>query len=155
MGQLSLRSPLLREVTLIAVTGRSGKTTTTNLVDTILAPIGRYHTVGDQIIGSDKAREALLKIPTSARCCTFEVSGHRPGAVAESADILRPQIGIGLNVGGDHYNSFRGLEATAIEKGRLVESLPQSGTATLNIDDPHVRAMASRTAARPRRLTFE
>ena len=67
--------------------------------------------------------------------------------LAESCAILRPDIGVVINVASDHYTEFRSLEATAREKGTLVEKLPKSGTAILNADDPHVRPMAQRTRA--------
>jgi UDP-N-acetylmuramoyl-tripeptide--D-alanyl-D-alanine ligase len=51
-------------------------------------------------------------------------------------------------IGTDHYQQFRGLEATAREKAALVAALPESGTAILNADDPHVLAMAPQTRAR-------
>ena len=55
-------------------------------------------------------------------------------------------------IGSDHYVKFRSLEATAQEKGILVERLPEWGTAILNADDPNVIGMARRTRARV--LTF-
>jgi UDP-N-acetylmuramoyl-tripeptide--D-alanyl-D-alanine ligase len=74
------------------------------------------------------------------------------GHIKKHTQILRPYIAIVTVVGSDHYKAFRSLEATAQEKGRLVESLPKRGVAVLNADDPHVRAMAARTRARV--LTF-
>jgi UDP-N-acetylmuramoyl-tripeptide--D-alanyl-D-alanine ligase len=96
--------------------------------------------------------QTLSAVAFSSSYCVQEVSGHRPGAIAEHVRILRPHIAIVTTIGGDHYKSFRSLEATAREKGQLVESLPRRGTAILNADDPHVRAMAARTRARV--LTF-
>jgi UDP-N-acetylmuramoyl-tripeptide--D-alanyl-D-alanine ligase len=51
-------------------------------------------------------------------------------------------------IGQDHYRQFRSLEATAREKGSLVERLPTSGVAILNADDPHVLGLRCRTRAR-------
>jgi UDP-N-acetylmuramoyl-tripeptide--D-alanyl-D-alanine ligase len=61
--------------------------------------------------------------------------------------MFRPHIGVVTNVGHDHHSSFRTLEATAKEKGVLVEALPANGTAVLNADDPWVLAMRERTKA--------
>jgi UDP-N-acetylmuramoyl-tripeptide--D-alanyl-D-alanine ligase len=94
--------------------------------------------------------EALYS--TSGRCrhqiLRTGVSGSSPGRIKPQARLLRPQIGVVTTVGSDHYKTFRSLEATAKEKGRLAESLPCNGVAILNADDPHVLAMATRTRAR-------
>ena len=49
--------------------------------------------------------------------------------MSEPLRLLNPQIGIVTTIGGDHYTAFRTLEATALEKGKLVEGLPPEGTA--------------------------
>ena len=71
-----------------------------------------------------------------------------PSKIKEHARILRPRIGVVTNVGQDHYKNYRTLEATALEKGRLIEWLPREGVSILNADDPRLLAMACRTAAR-------
>ena len=68
--------------------------------------------------------------------------------MAISSRILKPSIAIVTTIGSDHYVKFRTLEATAEEKGILVERLPRWGTAILNADDPNVIGMARRTRAR-------
>jgi UDP-N-acetylmuramoyl-tripeptide--D-alanyl-D-alanine ligase len=72
--------------------------------------------------------------------------GH--GHIASLARLARPEIGVVLNVGTAHLGMFGSQAAIAQAKGELVESLPASGTAVLNADDPLVWAMAERTAAR-------
>ena len=51
------------------------------------------------------------------------------------------------HIGQDHYSSYRNLESTAAEKGKLVEALPVNGAAVLNADDPYVYEMRKRTRA--------
>jgi UDP-N-acetylmuramyl pentapeptide synthase len=60
---------------------------------------------------------------------------------------LKPQIGVVTHIGQDHYSSYRNLESTAAEKGKLVEALPVNGAAVLNADDPYVYEMRKRTRA--------
>jgi len=68
--------------------------------------------------------------------------------VAWLSRIARPRIGVVLNVGSAHLGEFGSRENIALAKGELVEALPADGLAVLNADDPLVRAMADRTAAR-------
>jgi UDP-N-acetylmuramoyl-tripeptide--D-alanyl-D-alanine ligase len=57
-----------------------------------------------------------------------------------------------LNVGPTHLERLGSMEAIAAAKAEAVESLPSDGNAILNVDDPYVAAMASKTRARA--LTF-
>jgi UDP-N-acetylmuramoyl-tripeptide--D-alanyl-D-alanine ligase len=146
-----LRRVLLTKITFIAVTGSCGKSVTTLLSTTILATDGRCYRgpFGNVVRASART---ILALPSSSRYCIQEVSADPPGSIPIHVRMLRPHVAIVTTIGGDHYKSFRSLEATAKEKGTLVEALPRNGTAILNADDPHVRAMASRTRAKV--LTF-
>jgi len=146
----ALRRLTLRHVTFIAVTGSCGKTTAIALADAVLSSAGKCWTG----VGSSRwlVAETLLSVPASTRFCLQELHASLPGLIGESLSFLQPKIGVVTTVGGDHYKSYRSLEATAREKGQLVESLPRSGIAILNADDSHVLSMAER--ARGRVMTF-
>jgi len=62
--------------------------------------------------------------------------------------ILRPDIGIVTVVGDDHGSNYGSRDGIAAEIGKLVRSLPATGTAVLNADDEHVLAMAANCAAK-------
>ncbi len=94
------------------------------------------------------AAETILGAVAATKFCLVELHASWPGLIGESLSFLRPQIGIVTTVGGDHYKSYRSPEATAREKGQLVERLPQNGIAILNADDPYVLDMGRRTRAR-------
>ena len=135
------------QVTYVGVTGSCGKTTTTELIGAVLSSAGECRT-GTGRNGLGGVVLNVLSVGAATKFCAQEVSGSSPGRIKPQARLLRPQIGVVTTVGSDHYKTFRSLEATAIEKGRLAESLPEDGVAILNADDPHVLAMATRTRAR-------
>ncbi len=140
------RRAALGHVTFIGVTGSCGKTTTVALSAAILSAVGP----SQRGKGSDpgKVAKALKVVNRSTRFFVQELQADEPGKIAGGLRLIKPQIGIVTTIGGDHYKHYRRLEATALEKGQLVESLPQGGIAILNADDPHVRAMTSRARAR-------
>ncbi len=137
----------------IAVTGSCGKTTTTLLIEHLLAATGatleggRNHNTGRYLMKT----MACLRRPVDF--VVQEVSGHRPGAVAQVTDHLRIDIAVVTVIGYDHNSAFNlsysdAPQAIAAEKGRLVEALQPEGIACLNADDPLVAAMAALTTAR-------
>jgi UDP-N-acetylmuramoyl-tripeptide--D-alanyl-D-alanine ligase len=142
-----LRRLWLFKTTFIAVTGSCGKTTATKLAAAILATEGPCYRRGPGNIFQSSLK-ALLSVPALSKYCIQEVSAFPLGAITRHSRLLRPHIAIVTTIGSDHYKAFRGLEATAVEKGQLVENLPRHGIAILNADDPFVRAMANRTRAK-------
>lgn len=131
----------------IGITGSCGKTTTTELVSSILALEGSVHTC-IHVNTSLYIARSMLSLSRRHRFCVSEVSADTVGQIARTVRLLKPHIGVVTRIGQDHYSQYRTLEATADEKGKLVESLSANGTAVLNADDPHVLAMRSRTTAR-------
>lgn len=137
----------------IAVTGSCGKTTTTLLIERLLA-------AGDSsVAGGRNENHGRYLMKTMARLrrpvdyVVQEVSGHRPGAIADVTGPLRVDVAVVTVVGYDHNAAFgvsytAAPQAIAAEKGKLVEALRPDGIACLNADDPLVAAMASRTTAR-------
>jgi len=137
----------LGETTVLAVTGSCGKTTTTAFLGKVLSD--HYNGfVGVRDNDENSIMRNLKKLKRSDRFFLQEVSGDAPGVMTRNVKVLRPDIGIVTTIGQDHYRNFRTLEATAREKGVLIESLPAHGFAVLNADDPHVAAMANRAKAK-------
>jgi len=137
---------VLGKVCFIGVTGSCGKTTTTELIAAILAKEGQVQK-GSKANTTDCVAKTILTVSPWHRFCVNEVSAHLAGVMEKSAKLLQPQIGVVTHIGQDHYSSYRNLELTAAEKGKLVEGLPVGGVAVLNADDPYVYAMRERTRA--------
>ncbi|MDO9195025.1 aminoacyl-tRNA hydrolase, partial [Rhodoferax sp.] len=77
-----------------------------------------------------------------------ELSEDQPGAMQEILDLVQPSIGIVTVVQDDHLSAFASRDHLAAEMGQLIASLPATGTAVLNADDPSVLAMSNDCAAR-------
>ena len=144
-----------RGLTIVGITGSAGKTSTKDLVATVLraaapddtgvvAPPGSFNNE----IGHPYT---ALRCGESTRYLVAEMSARGIGHIAHLADIAAPSIGVVLNVGSAHLGEFGSRENIAVAKGELVEALPpadEGGVAILNADDDLVAAMAARTAAR-------
>ncbi len=139
---------LLFRTTFIAITGSSGKTTAKECLYAILA--ARYPTTKTR--GSRRARyelpRTILRTRPWHRFCVAEIGIIEPGIMWRSALLFRPNMAVILNVNSNHIESFRDLDTTAREKGKLVEGLTRRGIAILNGDDPRVSGMARQAPGR-------
>ncbi len=132
----------------VGITGSSGKTSTKDLLGSVLAtagptvaPVGSYNSeVGVPL--------TVCRVTSDTRYLVVEMGARGIGHVAYLARMAPPRVGMVLNVGTAHVGEFGSREAIATAKSELVAALPPEGLAVLNADDPAVRAMASVTAAR-------
>ncbi len=136
------------DLTVIGITGSSGKTSTKDLLGSVLAtagdtvaPVGSYNSeVGVPL--------TVTRITPDTRFLVVEMGARGAGHIRYLTTMAPPRIGVVLNVGTAHIGEFGSKEAIAVAKSELVEALPADGVAVLNADDPNVRAMARRTSAR-------
>ena len=135
-------------LTVIGVTGSSGKTSTKDLLGQVLAiagptiaPEGSYNSeVGVPL--------TVCRVRPETQFLVVEMGARGIGHIAYLAAMAPPRIGVVLNVGTAHVGEFGGREAIATAKSELPQSLPSDGVAVLNADDPAVAAMATVTRAR-------
>jgi UDP-N-acetylmuramoyl-tripeptide--D-alanyl-D-alanine ligase len=136
--------PLFLRTEFIGITGSHGKTTASLLLADMLRTVASTACSAGNNQPTEVLRNVMKGRPWRHRYLVQELSGHYPGAIADSVATLRPRIGIVTGVGGDHRKQFGGsLDAIAAEKGSLVHLLPPDGLAVLNADDSRVGAMAA------------
>ncbi|GAA3568371.1 UDP-N-acetylmuramoyl-tripeptide--D-alanyl-D-alanine ligase [Amycolatopsis ultiminotia] len=135
-------------LTVVGVTGSSGKTSTKDVIAQLLEPMGPTVAPPGSFNSELGHPWTALRAGRDTKYLVLELSARGPGHIAELAAIAPPRIGAVLNVGSAHVGEFGSREGIAKTKGELVEALPPDGLAVLNLDDPLVAAMASRTRAR-------
>ena len=140
----------LSGLTVVGVTGSSGKTSTKDLLAAVLTPLGPTVAPPESFNNELGLPWTALRADADTRHLVLEFSARGTGHIAALAAAVPPRIGVVLNVGSAHLGEFGSVDAIARAKGELVEALPSNGVAVLNADDPRVAAMASRTTARVR-----
>lgn len=135
-------------LTVIGLTGSSGKTTTKDMVAQLAAAIGPTVAPPGSFNNELGHPYTALQADADTRFLVLEKGARGPGHIRYLCRIAPPRIAVVVNVGVAHIGEFGSVEAIAQAKGELVEALPADGVAVLNADDPRVRAMAARTAAR-------
>ncbi|MBU2552183.1 MAG: UDP-N-acetylmuramoyl-L-alanine--D-glutamate ligase [Proteobacteria bacterium] len=132
-GEMELASRYLT-IPMIAVTGTNGKTTTTSLIGDILRASGRRvfvgGNIGNPLIGVLDGRETPDAV-------VVEVSSFQ----LDTAETLRPDVGVILNVTPDHLDRYPDFEAYVASKLRLLARQGPRDKAVFNVDDPVLEAV--------------
>lgn len=139
------RAPKLR---VVAITGSSGKTSTKDLLASVLAAHGETVAPRNSLNGEIGVPLTVCRVTPATQFLVAEMGARGVGHIAYLTTIAPPDIAIVLNVGTAHVGEFGSRENIAVAKGELPESLSPDGLAILNADDPLVVAMRSRTTAR-------
>src|SRR5580693_7408819 len=140
-------------LTIIGITGSSGKTSTKDLVAAVLEPLGEVVAPPGSFNNELGHPWTVLRATRRTDYLVVEMSARHPGNIAALAEIAPPGIGVVLNVGTAHLGEFGSREAIAQTKAELPQAVPPSGVVILNVDDPVVAAMAHVTAARVVRVS--
>jgi UDP-N-acetylmuramoyl-tripeptide--D-alanyl-D-alanine ligase len=135
-------------LTIVGITGSSGKTSTKDLIAAVLAPLGEVIAPPGSFNNELGHPWTVLRATPDTDFLVLEMSARHPGNIAALARIAPPSIAVVLNVGTAHLGEFGSREAIAATKSELPQAVPASGVVILNADDAVVAAMADVTAAR-------
>jgi len=138
----------LPDLTVVGLTGSSGKTTTKDYIGQMLSRLGPTIAPPGSLNNELGFPYTVLKATEDTRFLVLEMGARGIGHIRYLTQVAPPRIGLVINVGVAHVGEFGSVEQIAVAKGELVEALPADGVAVLNADDPLVAAMAARTSAR-------
>ncbi|MCS7285996.1 MAG: UDP-N-acetylmuramoyl-tripeptide--D-alanyl-D-alanine ligase [Anaerolineae bacterium] len=135
-------------IRVVGVTGSIGKTTTKELIASVLSrrfrTLKSYGNYNNEI----GLPLTLLHLGPEHERAVLEMGMHALGDIALLADIALPAVGVVTCVEPVHLERLGTIERIAQAKAELVEALPPDGVAVLNYDDERVRAMKDKTKAR-------
>ena len=138
---------------IIGVTGTNGKTTTKELLATVLSTkYNIYYTQGN-LNNQIGVPLTLLSLTTAHELAIVEMGASHPGDIKELVDIAEPNYGLITNVGRAHLEGFGGFEGVQRTKQELYDYLvAHQGTIFRNTDNPFLAAMHSNAAREFRSL---
>ncbi|MGL4667861.1 MAG: UDP-N-acetylmuramoyl-L-alanyl-D-glutamate--2,6-diaminopimelate ligase, partial [Saezia sp.] len=124
----------------IAVTGSNGKTTTTQMIASILEAW-----LGDAALATRGNLNNNIGVPLSVlrlradhQAAVFELGMNHPGEIKGLAHIVKPTVALVNNAQREHLEFMATVEAVAKENGQVIEALPLEGVAVLPAEDQFV-----------------
>ena len=130
---------------IIGVTGTNGKTTTKELISTVLAEkFNVLYTQGNfnNHIGVPKT---LLRLTKEHEIAVIEMGANHPGEIKTLVNIVEPDYGIITNVGKAHILGFGSFEGVIKTKGELYDFLREKANTKvfINNDNPHLKGISA------------
>lgn len=128
----------------IGITGTNGKTTTKELISTVLSrKFNTLYTEGNfnNHIGVPLT---LLRLTKEHEIAVVEMGANHPGEIKTLVHIAEPDYGIITNVGKAHLQGFGSFEGVIRTKGELYDFLRAKGGATIFIqnENPYLNGIA-------------
>ena len=127
---------------IIGITGTNGKTTTKELLATVLSTKYHLHYTQGNLNNQIGVPLTLLQITRAHEMAIVEMGASHPGDIKELVDIAEPNYGLITNVGRAHLEGFGSFEGVQRTKQELYDYLvAHNGTIFRNTDNPYLAAM--------------
>lgn len=119
---------------IIAVTGSVGKTTTKEMLRTVLSPSGSVHASVASFNNHWGVPVTLARMPRDADFGIFEIGMNHPGEIRPLTRMVQPHVAIVTTIAGAHLGNFESLDEIAAAKAEIFEGVAPGGHAILNRD---------------------
>ena len=133
------------EIPVIGLTGTNGKTTTKELIRTVLSSAYRVAATQGNLNNDIGVPLTVLSIGPDAEIAVVEMGASHPDDISALTWVSQPDYGLITNVGRAHLLGFGSFEGVKAAKGELYKWLGshRGSVIFLNEDDPDLRAMAA------------
>ena len=132
------------DIPVISITGSVGKTTTKELIATVLATQGKVLKTEANYNNEIGVPKTLLQLSADDNYAVVEMAMRGPGEIAELTHIANPTIGLITNVGTAHIGRLGSVEAIAEAKCELLREMSNNSIAILNYDDKRLIETAAK-----------
>ncbi len=138
---------------LAAITGSVGKTTTKEMLRTILALEAPTHAAVASYNNHWGVPLTLARLLPDAAFCVAEIGMNHRGEIAPLARLARPHVTVITSIERAHVGYLGSIEAIAEEKAAIMQGLQPGGVAVLPADSPYLPLLRA-SAGGGRIVTF-
>ncbi len=119
----------------IALTGSNGKTTTKEMIVSILRACKNVHATRGNLNNHIGVPLSLLGLRHEHEVAVIELGANHSGEIRRLAQLVQADIGLITNAAVAHLEGFGSVEGVARAKGELFEELATAAIAVMNADD--------------------
>lgn len=138
----------LCRLTVIGITGSCGKTTTKEMLASILSRKGKTMATFANIDPVYNIPTTILRCSPLTKYLILEMGVEYPGEMDFYLWLVKPKIGIITNIYPTHTQFFKDVEGVAREKGKLTFSLAENSFVILNKDNDYCRKIGKLARAK-------
>ena len=132
----------LKNLSVVGITGSQGKTTTKELLASVLSQVAETVAPSGNYNNDLGAPISLLRCTEKTKFCIVEMGARHLGDIAKLVAIAEPDIGVVLKVGSAHLGEFGSVEKIAQTKSEMISSLRDSAVAILGNYDAYTPKMS-------------
>lgn len=133
------------DIPVIAITGTNGKTTTKELISTVLMKKFNLLSTEGNLNNHIGVPLTLLQLKPEHEIAVIEIGANHPGEIKKLAEIASPNYGLITNVGKAHLEGFGSLEGVMQAKAELYEYIYQEGEVIfINKKNQYLQQMAEK-----------
>lgn len=136
MGILARHVRGLMNIPFIAITGSLGKTTTKDMISSVLSKKYRVHATQGNLNNHIGLPLTLLCLEKTHQISVMEMGMNAPGEIDYLSSLVRPDIGILTNIGTSHIGRLGSVEGIFRAKTEMLNHLREGGILLVNGDDP-------------------
>ena len=119
----------------VGITGSSGKTTTKDMVHSVLSQSGETLKTEENFNNEIGVPLTLLRLKKTHKYAVIEMGMQGPGEILPLSVACSPDIAAITNIGEAHIGILKTKKAIAKAKSEIIKGVKRSGTVVLNADD--------------------
>lgn len=137
------------EIPVIGIGGSNGKTTTKELVSSVLSAHYPCHFTKGNLNNHIGVPLTLLSMPRGTEVAIIEIGTNQPGDIEALCQIVQPTHGLLTNIGKEHLEGFGSLDGVIKAEGELFDHLAKNqGCAFVNLSEKYLPDMSKNVPMR-------
>ncbi|MBK0062891.1 MULTISPECIES: UDP-N-acetylmuramoyl-tripeptide--D-alanyl-D-alanine ligase [unclassified Acinetobacter] len=136
------------ELKVIALTGSSGKTTTKEMLGSILGQLAPTLVTRGNLNNDLGVPMMLLELKPEHQYAVMELGASHQGEIDYTSNLVQPQVAGILNIGTAHLGEFGGREGICRAKSEIYTHIAKNGTSIIPAEDdftPQIRQAVKTT----------
>ncbi len=141
LNQIAKFSRSRSQAKIIGVTGSMGKTTTKEIIKTVLSSQGKVYSTFGNLNNHYGVPLTLANMPQNIDFAIIELAMNHAGEICELSKLTKPHIAIITGITSAHIENFDNESQIALAKSEIFQGLEQNGIAIINNDNNYFDLM--------------